>query len=385
MAAAAVFVLALIYSKTIFSAIGVFTQMLLPFLIGGAMAFVLNIPMRAIEEKLLRRRKKSGGGFKRAVSLVLVLILLVLLVLVLIFAVVPQLASSIGEIAQQVSVFLKEAIASLETLGQEYPAFGQQADILAALEENWEKILDGTLGFLQKGIGSAINSTIGIANSVISGVASWVISFIFCLYILIQKEKLEDQCRRIMAAYLPEKANEKCLRVCALLYKNFSSFITGQCLEAVILGSMFVVSMTLLRMPYAVLVGILIAFTALLPIVGAFIGCAVGAFLIFAKDPMMAAAFVILFLVLQQVEGNLIYPRVVGSSVGLPAIWVLVAVSLGGNLFGIVGMLVFIPLFSTFYTLLRENVNARNMKKRGEEAHSVGKKNQIINISDWMK
>ena len=158
------------------------------------------------------------------------------------------------------------------------------------------------------------------------------------------------------------------MKVCSMLYRNFSNFISGQCLEAVILGMMFVVTMTILGMPYAILVGMLISFTALIPIVGAFIGCFVGAFLILVDTPQKALWFIILFLLLQQIEGNLIYPKVVGSSVGLPAIWVLMAVSVGGSLFGIFGMLSFIPLVSTFYMLLRDDVNERNERKKAVKA-----------------
>jgi len=156
------------------------------------------------------------------------------------------------------------------------------------------------------------------------------------------------------------------LKVLSMLHKNFGSFISGQCLEAVILGTMFVIAMSIFRMPYAFMVGVLIGFTALIPIVGAFIGCVVGAFLILIENPVMAFWFVIMFLIIQQLEGNLIYPKVVGNSVGLPSIWVLMAVSLGGSLFGVAGMLFFIPLLATIYTLLRENVNARNAGKQAE-------------------
>ena len=147
------------------------------------------------------------------------------------------------------------------------------------------------------------------------------------------------------------------------LYSNFTNFICGQCLEAVILGTLFIITMSIFKMPYATTIGTLIAFTALIPIVGAFIGCFVGAFMILINNPTQALLFIILFLILQQIEGNLIYPKVVGNSVGLPSIWVLVAVSLGGSLFGIPGMLFFIPVVSTVYSLLRDDVNLRNGKK----------------------
>ena len=164
-------------------------------------------------------------------------------------------------------------------------------------------------------------------------------------------------------AFMPAKRVERVIYICSLSYHTFSNFITGQCIEAVILGTMFFVTMSIFRFPYALLVGVLIAFTALIPIFGAFIGCIVGALLILMVDPMRALMFILLFLVLQQIEGNLIYPHVVGSSVGLPSIWVLMAVTLGGNLLGVAGMLIFIPLMSVLYSLFREWVNRRLSRK----------------------
>ena len=179
---------------------------------------------------------------------------------------------------------------------------------------------------------------------------------LFAIYILLQKEKLGLQAKKVLFAFVRRGRGEAALEVLSLTYNTFSSFLTGQCVEAVILGSMFVVTMTVLRLPYALLIGILIAFTALIPIFGAFVGCAVGVFMIFIEDPFKAMIFVVLFLVLQQVEGNLIYPHVVGNSVGLPSIWVLAAVSVGGSLMGVVGMLIFIPIVSVAYALFREVV-----------------------------
>lgn len=208
-----------------------------------------------------------------------------------------------------------------------------------------------------------LSSTISVATGIVSGVGTFFIGLVFACYILLQQEFLKRQMKKLIFAYLKEKHANRFLQICALTYRTFSNFLTGQCLEAVILGMMFFVSMTILRFPFAVLVGVLIAFTALIPIFGAFIGCVVGAFLILTISPSQAAAFIVLFIVLQQIEGNLIYPKVVGGSIGLPAIWVLVAVTLGGSLFGIVGMLVFIPIVSVVYTLLKEDVNKRLIEK----------------------
>ena len=181
---------------------------------------------------------------------------------------------------------------------------------------------------------------------------------------MLQKERLSVQARKILYAYFPQKRVEKVLSICSLTYDTFSHFLTGQCTEAVILGAMFFVVMGILRLPYALLVGILIAFTALIPIFGAFIGCIVGAFLIFMVNPAQALVFVVVFFILQQIEGNFIYPHVVGNSVGLPSIWVLAAVTVGGSMMGIVGMLIFIPAGSVIYALFRENVYQRLQRKK---------------------
>lgn len=361
---AAVLVLALIYSEKVFVGAGFLFGILTPFVMGGVIAFVLNIPMRVFEEKFLGRWKgKSAVRLKRPVSIILALISLVLIITIVIGTVVPQVASTASEVGKKIPGFLDQVVAELEQFTLKYPQFKEQVDNLEQLEMNWDTILNNIFDFLKNGAGDVLNSTFNVASGIISGIVNAVISFIFALYILSQKEILSDQGCRILTAYLPEAVGSRILEICRLLYRNFSSFITGQCLEAVILGTMFVVAMTIFRMPYALMVGVLIAFTALIPIVGAFIGCAVGTFLILIDNPLQALWFIILFLILQQIEGNLIYPKVVGNSVGLPAIWVLMAVSVGGSLFGVAGMLFFIPLMSSGYALLRESVNNRNKGK----------------------
>lgn len=361
MVIAAALVLVIIYSHQILGALGVAVSIIMPFAAGGAIAFVLNIPMRQIENKLLGKwNNKYSEKLKRPVSILLTLLFVVLLITILIATVVPQVGKAVADVAKQIPMFADRIMAIVSDLQQQYPEMGRQTDILSQLEQNWDAIVNGVFSFMKNGFGDMLNSTIGIASGIVSRVASGFIAFIFSIYILAQKEKLGNQVNRIFKAFLPAKVNEKIQRVCTLLSRNFTNFITGQCLEACILGSMFVVSMFIFRMPYAVMIGVLIAFTALIPIVGAFIGCVVGAFLILLVSPIKALGFVILFLVLQQIEGNLIYPRVVGSSVGLPAIWVLAAVTIGGSMFGIIGMLAFIPLVSTLYMLLRDEVNRRN-------------------------
>jgi len=345
-------------------------SVLSPFLIGAALAFILNVPMRFLESKLFPTDKKKKQpfpkGLARAISLITTLLLVIAVILVLVLVVVPQLATTIaglGETIQSAAIrFLTWAelqfannpqiVEYLETLTIDWKAF------------DWESILSSVVNFLKNGAGDMLSSTIGVAKNFVSGIATFFIAFVFSVYLLLQKEKLGLQLRKALYALLPQKSADKTISVCAFSQRVFSSFITGQCTEAVILGGMFFVAMSLLKMPYALLVGCLIAVTALIPIVGAFIGCGVGAFLLLMVSPMQALIFVIMFLVLQQVEGNLIYPHVVGNSVGLPSIWVLAAVTIGGNLMGVVGMLVFIPLVSVVYSLFREFVYKR-LKERG--------------------
>lgn len=358
---AAVLVLLVLYSSKIYGGFFLVLKIFKPFLYGGAIAFVLNLPMKWIEEKLLGRWKgRIASKCKRPLGIVGAFLFLVLVVAVVISIVIPQLTQAMKKLGNEIPVFLKEAEAVLVRYSEEYPELQTQIQQLQSLEINWQGIVTNVAGFLKKGVGSLMSSTFSVAGSIIGGVVNLFIAVVFAVYILGQKEKLANQGCRILRAYLPASVSAGFLKVLSLLYVNFSSFITGQCLEAVILGSMFVVTMTVVGMPYAVMVGVLIAFTALIPIVGAFIGCAVGAFLILIENPVMAFWFVVMFLVLQQIEGNLIYPRVVGNSVGLPSMWVLVAVSVGGSLFGVPGMLFFIPLLATAYALLRENVNKRN-------------------------
>ncbi len=333
-------------------------HILSPFLLGGAIAFILNVPMCRIQKRLFGRAAQ-GSKMERAAAPVslLVTILAVTGILGLVVVVVlPELASTVAAL----SLKIPEMFERLETHFTENPEIFRWFE---ELQLNWDEILAQIVDFFYVGVNTMFGSTISAAKGIVSAVTTFFIAFVFACYILLQKETLGRQMRKLFFAYLKKERAESVLRVCGLTSRTFANFLTGQCLEAVILGAMFFVSMTILRFPYALLVGVLVAFTALIPIFGAFIGCAVGAFLILTVNPVQAAGFIALFLVLQQVEGNLIYPHVVGGSVGLPSIWVLAAVSLGGSLMGIVGMLVFIPIVSVLYTLLRENVHARLEEK----------------------
>lgn len=337
-----------------------------PCIYGAAIAFVLNIPMKVIEKGLFSRVKnRKLDKVKRPASIFLSFMLVILIVVIVTVTVIPQITKTMIELGNKIPQFLVEAQIWLEEM------FVSQPQLIALLEEfepaemNWDSIVNTVIDFMQNGLGSVVSSTVTVASTIIGGVVNVFVALVFSFYILAQKEKLGDQFRRILRAYCPQKVNNRVLEIASLAGKNFSSFITGQCMEAVILGVMFVITMTLFGFPYAVMVGVLIAFTALIPIVGAFIGCFVGAFLIMVDDPVKAVWFLVLFIILQQIEGNLIYPHVVGNSVGLPSIWVLAAVTVGGSLMGVVGMLIFIPILSTVYALIREDVNEKNKGKKG--------------------
>lgn len=338
-----------------------------PFVVGSAIAFILNIPMSAMEKQFCKIKVKTPKGEKirnrvmRPVSMVLSILLVLFIIGVVIGVVVPQLGQTINSIGESMSNFLPKIQKWLEQTFQDQEEI---VDYIKNLDFDWQNWLNTIKDFAWSGAGSVLSYTMSATMMVVNGVMTFFIAFIFALYILSQKENLGRQGKKLITAVFPKKVVEKILSVCSLSYKTFSKFITGQCLEALILGTMFFVCMTIFRLPYALLVGVLIAFTALIPIVGAFIGCFVGALLILMVNPMQAVFFVILFLILQQVEGNLIYPHVVGSSVGLPSIWVLFAVTVGGKLMGIVGMLIFIPLVSVLYSLLREWVNHRISVKK---------------------
>ena len=337
-----------------------------PFLIGGCIAFVLNVPMRFFERNLFTGKKatqnKRMRQMKRIGSLLLTLVVVIGVIVVVLFMVVPELYNSFAAIGREMTRAITRIPQLLDDAAEMLPMFETEIDSLreSFLNVNWREIGTVIRNFLQES--NILSSTFSIATSVVSGVANTIIGIVFAIYILLQKENLGRQFRRLFYALLPEKHVDWFLRVCSLTSASFNSFLSGQCLEAFILAAMFFVSMSLLNMPYALVIAVLIGVTALIPIFGAFIGCIVGAFLILTENPLRALIFIIIFLVVQQIEGNLIYPRVVGGSIGLPGIWTLVAVTVGGSLFGIIGMLVFIPLSSVFYKLLRREVNRRTHK-----------------------
>ena len=338
-------------------------QIIFPFILGGAIVFVINVPMSFLEKKIfenVKKENKAARKLARPVSLLLTIVLVVGVIALVMIGVIPQLTKTMGSLMINITDFIPQIKIWIRDF------FHDNQEIMKLVDQiqfDPDQAIRWGISLLGNGAGNMMNTTMSAVGSVVSGLATFFIAFSFACYVLFQKEKLHVQIRKVLFAFLPKQKADAFLKVCSLTYRTFANFLTGQCLEAVILGCMFVVTLSILRMPYALLIGVLIAFTALIPIFGAFIGCAVGSFLIFMVSPKQAIIFIIVFLVLQQIEGNLIYPHVVGESVGLPSIWVLAAVTIGGNLMGIVGMLVFIPLLSVVYTIFRKVVYQR-LKKR---------------------
>ena len=356
-----IFVLVVLWNyELVFEGVKLLWRVISPFVLGGAIAFVLNIPMSFFERKIFGKakdtEKKWAKKLARPLSLIITLIVVIGIIATVMLIVIPELGRTILNLGKTIQAFIPEVQAWAINLFQENEEI---VDWISNINFKWEEILKKGIDFLTSGAGSMLDSTYKAAMSVVSGVSTFLIAFVFSCYILLQKEKLGEQVKKLMCAFMPEDWRNILLAFGTVVNKSFSSFFTGQCLEAIILGLMFLVVMTIFQMPYALLISVLIAFTALIPIFGAFIGCGVGALLIFMISPVKALIFIIMFLVLQQIEGNFIYPRVVGNSVGLPSIWVLVAVTVGANLMGVVGMLIFIPMTSVVYTMLRGIVNRR--------------------------
>ena len=343
------------------NAVGWMVSLVTPFLLGGAIAFIINVPMRKIEKHLFPNASRPRvKKLRRPLALVLSIVLVLAILTFATFVIAPGVGTAAGQIVAQIPSSINKLSAQITQLWDRFDLY----NYFTSLDISWSAMAEKAAKLLQDWGSSLLGGGVSLVSGVVSGVTTFFIGLVFAIYLLMQKEKLSRQFRKLLYALLPERAVDRVVSVARLAHRTFSSFLSGQCIEAVILGSLFVLAMTLLHLPYAPLIGVLIALTALIPMVGAFIGCVVGALLILMVSPLQALEFVVLFLILQQVEGNLIYPHVVGSSVGLPSLWVLVAVTLGGSLMGIGGMLLFIPLCSVCYALLREFVQYRLTQRK---------------------
>lgn len=339
-----------------------------PFVVGAGIAFVFNVPMRAIERQLADIRKT---GLRRGLSILLTILCLVLIIMFVFEMLIPQIRLTVESLSQTIPVFVEGLAAKLMVMMQDHPEMRDWIQEALKLESlDWNGIFKEALGFLGNQVSTVMGSAVSVIGSVTGAIINGVVSIAFAIYCLARKEILARQGRRLLYSLISEQHADQVVRVLRLTNSTFSNFISGQCLEACILGCLFAVAMAIFKMPYISLVSVVIAVTALIPVVGAFVGCILGAFFILVNNPIQALTFVIMFLIIQQLENNLIYPRVVGTSIGLPGMWVLVAVTVGGDLMGVGGMLLMIPVTSVIYALLREFTEKR-LAERGIPAEKL--------------
>ena len=333
-----------------------------PFILGGVFAFILNVPMHAIETKLKFIKQEKP---KRVAAILLTLVAIVLVIAGIIRLIIPQITNTVTLLISQMPEFFERVETSVMDFLEERPELSRWVlENIDLQQMDWNSILEKVGGWISNGASAIVSGAISALSNIFGAAFNFVLSVVFAFYCLACKETLARQGRRLLYALVKEKNADAIIRVLRMTNSAFSNFITGQCLEALILGLMFVPAMAVFRMPYIPLICVLISITALVPLVGAFVGCILGAFFILVANPMLAVVFVIMFLVIQQIEGNLIYPRVVGESIGLPGMWVLLAVAVGGGTFGVGGMFLMVPLSSVLYTLLREFAHKRLAEKQ---------------------
>ena len=335
-------------------------NIIFPFILGGSLAFILNIPMTFFENKMLKqKKKKQSKNLKliRIFSIFFAIVVILVVVTLIVTLIVPELIDIVNLLTDNIPYYVEE----ISKLIQEH---SDKLTNINSVIVNKDIDIENIKNQILSQIPGLLTSSISIVGSIFSGIATFFIAIVFAIYILVDKEKLQEQSKKILYAYLKKEKADKLINIGKVANNTFKNFFTVQCLEATILGTLCMIGMLILRIPYAMPIGVLIGVTALIPVVGAFIGIIIGAILILSVSPIKVITFVIFVLILQQIEGNLIYPRVVGNSVGLPGMWVLVAVSVGGSLGGILGMLIGVPIASIIYTLVKKDVNKKIRTKK---------------------
>ena len=352
------------YWEKVMSAAGLVIEAATPIFIGLVIAYIINILMSFYERYYF---KKSTHPVvlkaKTPVCLLLAIFSFILIISAITGLVVPELVSCVSLIISDIPPAM-EALLSSEVFKELAPE-----DLYAQLRGvDWKTLINDVVKFVTNGIGSTMNTVVSVVSTAVSNVVTGVLALIFAIYFLLGKEKLLEQSKRLLNNYFPKKHVLKVNYVTSVVNESFHRYIVGQFTEAIIIGVMCMVGMLIFQFPYAGMIGALIGFTALIPVAGAYIGAIVGFIMIFTVSPVKALLFIVFIVVLQQVEGNLVYPKVVGGSLGLPAVWVLAAVTIGGGLMGITGMLIGVPIAAAVYRLIREDVNRRERKQKLEAA-----------------
>lgn len=350
--------LCIYYWKNVASGLSVLTSASMPLLLGAIIAYVVNILMSFYEKHYFKKNtKRFVEKSRRPLCMIAAFLTLTAIIALIIGLVVPQLVSCVKVLINGAPYAMNYLIDTAE----KYNVIPE--NIISRLTGiDWETKIGSMIHAVGNGLGSVMDNVVKMLTSIFSGIVSGLIGFIFACYLLLSKDKLKNQINRLMNRYLKEKIVVKINYVVGIFDDCFHNYIVGQCTEAVILGILCTVGMLILRLPYATMIGALVAFTALIPVAGAYIGAAAGAFMILTYSPVKALVFLVFLIILQQIEGNVIYPKVVGSSVGLPAMWVLAAVTLGGGLLGIPGMLFGVPAAAGLYRLICDDINGRGMR-----------------------
>lgn len=347
-------------------------QILSPIFIGIIIAFVVNLPLRFFENKVFRRLNNKGSKvwlkLRRGVCLLLSVLTLMMIIALVSLIIVPE--------VRDTAVGMIKAMPSQDEIVSAVKGWVDKmnlpVDLSAAFSKiNWDSISEGLMSKLTDTGGTVLSTTIDFTSGLVGGVFNFVVGFALSLYILASKEKLGSQFRRLSSALFPKKVAEKLLHIFRMSADVFSGFITGQLTEALLIGLWCYIGMTIFGMPYAIVVSTVISVTALIPIFGALIGTCFGALMIFFESPLMAMGFVLYIVIIQQIDNNVIYPRIMGNSVGLPGIWVICAVTVGGSLFGAVGMLLSVPVCAVLYSLAREFVQQRELARKDDGEDST--------------
>lgn len=333
-------------------------KLIFPFILGLAIAFILNVIVNFLENKVLVSKKNGEwkSKFKRPISVIISILLLIAIIIFILFLVVPELINTFSIFAQKIPTVANEVKEWLINLTANYPNISEK---IQSINFDWEKINDSIIKYAQSGVSTAVSASINFVMATISGIVNFIIGFVFAIYILLQKEKLTKQVKKLIYAYLPAKRAKQLLHTATLTNNTFSNFLTGQLTDAFLLGVLCFIGMLILKIPYALTISVLIGFTALIPIVGALLGAFVGAILIVVSSPVKALVFIVFLIILQQIEGNIIYPKVVGDSVGLSGMWVLIAITIGGNAMGLIGMIISVPIASIVYAIMSERIKIR--------------------------
>ena len=328
-------------------------------ILGCVIAYVLNILMSFYEKHYFPKSKNNAViKSKRIVCMLAAILSLVAVIALIVGLVLPELVACFRLLIAEIPLAIDSMIEWLEESGVLATVMSEDA-ITSLTAINWQEKMTEVMSVVASGVGGVAQAAMGAVSATVSGIAKFLIALIFAIYLLIGKETLGKQVNRLMDNYLLTSWNETIRYIVRVFDNSFHKFIVGQCIEAVVLGVLCILGMSLLRLPYAMMIGTLIGFTALIPVAGAYIGAGVGAFMILTISPVKALIFLIFVVILQQLEGNLIYPKVVGSSIGLPGIWVLAAVTIGGGLMGIPGMLLGVPTVAAIYQLLKNNLNKK--------------------------